>query len=136
MKKRTKIIIAIAAIVVIGAAVVGGIYLANVNAYKDAVVNMAYADVDISSVPDGSYTGECHVGFIYAKVEVTVKDGAIVQIDLLEHKNERGKDADSIIDDIVAQQKVDVDEISGATNSSKVIKKAADNALANAAGGQ
>lgn len=130
MKK--KLIVTIAAVIIILTAVFGGIYLAKVNEYKTALSGMTYTQVDISSVPDGVYIGECDVGFIYAKVEVTVREGAISNVELLEHRNERGKNAEGIENDIVAQQKVDVDEISGATNSSKVIKKAVDNALTGA----
>ena len=67
--------------------------------------------------------------FIYAKVEVTVQNGEITNINILEHRNERGKTAEVIADSIVDEQKIDVDAISGATNSSTVIKKAVENAL-------
>ncbi len=69
------------------------------------------------------------MGYIYAKVEVEIKDSAIVSINLLEHRNERGKHAEDIIDDIISEQKLDVDTISGATNSSNVIKKAIEKAI-------
>ena len=69
--------------------------------------------------------------FIYAKVEVTVQNKEIEKIRILEHKNERGQVAETIVDQIVSEQKIDVDAISGATNSSKVIKKAVENALKN-----
>lgn len=46
-----------------------------------------------------------------------------MNIDILEHKNERGKPGEAVINEIVDEQKLDVDTISGATNSSKVIKK-------------
>ncbi len=134
MTKRTRIIILTIQFIVIAAIIAGIIYLVSVSSYKAAVSNMTYSDVDISSVPDGSYIGECDVGFIYAKVEVTMEDGVMTRIDLLEHKNGQGKNAEGIEDDIVAQQKVDVDGISGATNSSKVIKKAVDNALTGVTG--
>ncbi len=132
MNKRTKRVIVMIAVLVVACAVYGGIYLADVNAYKAAVENITYSDVDISSVADGEYIGECNVGFIYARVCVTVSGGVITDIDLLEHRNERGGKAQGIENEIVAQQKVNVDNISGATNSSKVIKKAVDNALAGA----
>ena len=67
--------------------------------------------------------------FIYAKVEVTVENGKVVSINILEHKHERGKTAETVIDKIISEQKIDVDAISGATNSSTVIKKAVENAL-------
>jgi uncharacterized protein with FMN-binding domain len=57
------------------------------------------------------------------------KDGAIAGIAILEHRKDRGRPAEKVADDIVDQQIIDVDAISGATNSSTVIKKAVENAL-------
>ena len=67
--------------------------------------------------------------FVYAKVEVTVQNGVITNIDILEHKNRRGSHAEVVVDRIIEEQKIDVDAVSGATNSSTVIKKAVENAL-------
>lgn len=105
------------------------IYLKNVRDYKQAVREINIDEIDISDISDGVYTGECNVNFIYAKVEVTIQNGEIANINILEHKNERGKGAESITDKIIKEQKIDVDAISGATNSSIVIKKAVENAL-------
>ena len=69
------------------------------------------------------------MNFIYAKVEVTVQNGEITNINILEHRHERGKTAEAITNKIVDEQKIDVDAISGATNSSTVIKKAVENAI-------
>ncbi len=71
------------------------------------------------------------MNFIYAKVEVTVENGEIKSVNILEHRQERGKAAESVTDKIVDEQKIDVDAIAGATNSSTVIKKAVENALKN-----
>jgi len=100
-----------------------------VNNYQKDVSSMTFSNIDISKIADGTYIGECNVDFIYAKVEVTVMDGAMTKIDLLEHKNEKGASAEIITDDIIQHQQIDVDAISGATNSSKVIKMAVENAL-------
>lgn len=105
------------------------IYLKNVSDYKQSVSNITFEEIDISDIPNGVYTGECNVDFIYAKVEVTIQDGQIIDIVILEHKNERGEAAEAVIGKIITEQKVDVDAISGATNSSKVLKKAVENAL-------
>ncbi len=78
---------------------------------------------------DGIYEGECDTGYIYAKVKVEMKAGEIVSVKLLEHRNERGKSAELMLEDIVTRQKIDVDVVSGATNSCKVIKKAIEKAL-------
>ena len=105
------------------------VYLKSVADYKKAVKETTFSDIDIGNIPDGTYIGEYDVNFIYARVEVTVRDGAITNIDILEHKNERGKAAEIVTDRIIAEQKTDVDAVSGATNSSTVIKKAVENAL-------
>lgn len=106
------------------------LYLKSVSDYKQAVNNIVFEKIDITKIPDGTYVGECNVNFIYAKVEVTVQNGEIKNIDILEHKNERGEAAETVIDKIADEQKIDVDAVSGATNSSTVLKKAVENALA------
>ena len=107
----------------------GILYLKSVADYKKAVTETTFEDIHISDIPDRVYVGEYDVDFIYAKVEVTVQNGEITNINILEHRNERGKTAEVIADSIVDEQKIDVDAISGATNSSTVIKKAVENAL-------
>lgn len=105
------------------------LYLKSVADYRQAVRETTFEDINISDIPDGVYVGEYDVDFIYAKVEVTVQNGEITNINILEHRHERGKAAEVIADSIVDEQKIDVDAISGATNSSTVIKKAVENAL-------
>lgn len=107
----------------------GSIYLIKVWNYQKTVKSFTYSDLAIADVDDGTYIGECDVDFIYVKVAVTVENGTITDINLLEHKNERGVSAEKIIDDMLQRQSIDVDAVSGATNSSKVIKKAVENAL-------
>ena len=127
MKKHLKI--AIPGIVILLSLTALLIYLSSVNRYKEEVAAITFEDINLSEIPDGKYIGSCNVNFIYAKVEVTMKAGAIVDIFLLEHKNGKGKPAESIIADIIKKQSLAVDAVSGATNSSKVIKKAIENAL-------
>lgn len=111
----------------------GILCLKSVADYKKAVKETTFEDINISDIPDGVYVGEYDVNFIYAKVEVTVQNGEITNINILEHRHERGKAAEVIADCIVDEQKIDVDAISGATNSSTVIKKSIENALARVA---
>ncbi len=105
------------------------VYLKSVADYKKAVRETTFHNINISNVPDGVYVGEYDVDFVYAKVEVTVQNGVMTNIDILEHKNGRGKPAEAVADRIVKEQKIDVDTVSEATNSSIVIKKAVENAL-------
>ena len=106
-------------------------YIIDFNNYQKNVESIEIDGINLESVEDGIYRGECDVGYIYAEVEVEIKDGMIVSINLLEHRNERGKRAEAIIDNVISEQKIEVDAISGATNSSNVIKKAIEKAITN-----
>ncbi len=105
------------------------IYLNNVKAYKQTVSNMTFNEIDFTKIEDGNYIGECNVDFIYAKVKVVVYEGQIETIEILEHRHERGETAEIVIDKIIEEQKIDVDTVSGATNSSRVLKKAVENSF-------
>ena len=126
---RKGILLFTAAILVLISTAFAAVYLKSVADYKRAVRGTTFSSIDISHIPDGIYIGEYEVNYVYAKVEVTVRNGAITNIAIIEHKNERGKSAEIVLDRILAEQKVDVDAISGATNSSTVLKKAVENAL-------
>ena len=130
MSKKKVVLLVIMLLLLIGL-VWGIIYLKSVTDYKQAVKETTFEEINISDISDGVYIGEYDVDFIYAKVEVTVQNGEITNINILEHRNERGKAAEAITYKIVDEQKIDVDAISGATNSSTVIKKAVENALKN-----
>ena len=126
---KKKIISFIILLLLLIGLICGAVYLKKVADYKRAVVETTIGEIDIADVSDGIYIGEYDVNFIYAKVEVTVEDGEIVSINILEHRHERGKAAETVIEKIIEEQKIDVDAVSGATNSSTVIKKAVENAL-------
>ena len=126
---KKKIISVIILLLLLIGLICGAVYLKKVADYKRAVGETTIGEIDIADVSDGIYIGEYDVNFIYAKVEVTVEDGEIVSINILEHRHERGKAAEKIIEKIIEEQKIDVDAVSGATNSSTVIKKAVENAL-------
>lgn len=117
-----------AAIAVI-AVVAGGMLLLEIQNYQSAIENMTFSSIDITTVPDGTYVGDFDAGLVYAKVSVAVKDGTMKDLKLLEHRNGKGASAESIIDVIIEKQTTHVDSISGATSSSKVIRKAVENAL-------
>lgn len=130
ISKKNIVLSAIILLLLVGF-VWGIIYLKSVADYKQAVKETTFEEINISDVSDGVYIGEYDVDFIYAKVEVTVQNGEITNINILEHRHERGKAAEAITNKIVDEQRIDVDAISSATNSSTVIKKAVENALKN-----
>lgn len=120
--------------VVLGIAAIIGIlilasYLNRTAQYKDKVAAITISNVDFTKVADGTYDGECDVDYIHAKVEVVVQGGRVTDIKLLQHENERGTPAEVIPEQVTKQQTLQVNAITGATNSSKVILKAIENAL-------
>ncbi|UZQ51234.1 FMN-binding protein [Clostridium kluyveri] len=129
MSNVKKIVLSAVCIVILVVGIIGGKYLISVQEYKKAIEELKISNVDLSKVSDGKYTGSYDVGYVGAKVAVTVKNNKIVDITLLSHKNERGKPAEVIPEKVVKAQSLQVDTISGATNSSKVILKAIENAL-------
>lgn len=129
MRKLQKRAAITAAVLFLAAAAAGILYLGRVARYKQAVKEISITEMEIARVSDGAYTGECDVGMVYAKVRVTVQDGEITAIDLLEHRNGRGAPAQSVLEEIKRQQRIGVETVAGATNSSKVLEKAVEAAL-------
>ena len=126
---RKKIVMILIMLFLLLASIFGTAYIDRVGEYKRAVKETTIEEVYISDIPDGVYIGEYDVNFIYAKVEVDVSGGKIIDVRILEHRQERGKAAEAVANEIVDEQRIDVDTVSGAMNSSIVIKKAVEVAL-------
>jgi uncharacterized protein with FMN-binding domain len=84
---------------------------------------------DLHNIHDGEYTGSYRSGIVMAKVRVSVQDQDIKTISILKHFNGQGSNAEVILDDVIEAQSLEVDAVSGATISSKVILKAIEIAL-------
>ncbi|NLM52007.1 MAG: FMN-binding protein [Firmicutes bacterium] len=90
------------------------------------------AEIDITTIPDGVYTGEGKGLKPGIKVEVTVEGGKITNIEVLagEDTPEYFNQAKAQVPKrIIEEQSVQVDAASGATFSSKGIMEAVKNAL-------
>lgn len=129
MRKKVKIMIVITSIVLVIGVGFGLSYLKRYNDYKSEVADIEINEVNLSQIDDGVYVGEYDVDFISAKVQVEVKDNEIKDIEFVEYHHDRGEKAKRILQDIIDEQRINVDTITGATNSSKVIQKAVENAL-------
>jgi uncharacterized protein with FMN-binding domain len=125
LKKLLKIL---GILTVVIAVIFAGMYIFLSN-NLEKLVNAEIQDIDIESLKPGIYIGEYSVPPVSATVEVTVENGRIEEIELLDHGNGMGQPAEIIIDDIVDEQSLEVDIISGATYSSRVIVKAVEDAL-------
>lgn len=127
MKKAVKVILIVLAVLITLAAV------AFVGAYtiqNRQLDQLTFEDIDMSKVQDGTYVGESRTILVKAEVEVKVEDHKIQSIKILRHDTLRGKKAEVITDTMVTTNTYEVDAVSGATASSKIIKNAVNNALA------
>lgn len=115
--------------VILVVALYGVHYYIEYAAYQRAISKIEITDTTAEDVPDGVYEGSSDTGFVRACVEVTVKNEKITDIRLVEHINERGEKAETVIDEVKQKQTTQVETVSGATNSSRVILEAIQRAL-------
>lgn len=131
------VIITIIGLIVFGMA--GAVVLTSPG--RNELQNMVIADVDFKKLRDGVYTGAyCGTkdSFRNAAVEVTVISGAITKIRVTEGvlagdkqatEIRKGHTINSLFDEVIKSQSLQVDLISGATLTSKAHLKAVENAL-------
>lgn len=86
-------------------------------------------NIDFSKLKEGQYRGKYQFDVIKVEVLVNVKGQRIENIEILKHRNLKGRKAEVLPKRVLEEQTLNVDIISGATFSSKVILKAIENAL-------
>lgn len=99
------------------------------NDYQENIKNMVINDIDLSSIEDGVYTGSEESRYVSAKARITVSNGVIVDVELLNHDHRRGESAEVLVEQVEEKQTLQLDTVSRATASSKVILKSIENAL-------
>ncbi|MEG0563273.1 FMN-binding protein [Anaerorhabdus sp.] len=119
---KSKIIVTMICMIIIGFVVI------NILA-QTAINKVEINDINLVDVANGEYQGYAEVGPVKVDATVLVDDSEVVSIVLNKHLNGLGKKAESIINEIIDQQSINVDSISGATASSVCIKKAIENAI-------
>ncbi len=128
MKKKYVVILAI--FVIISTAVIFAIGMfRSAGANLEQLITMVITDRDLSCIDDGVYAGSYEVFPVAVEVKVAVEDHMITDVELVKHQNGQGADAEILTEQIVEKQSLQLDAISGATYSSKVILKAVENAL-------
>jgi uncharacterized protein with FMN-binding domain len=86
--------------------------------------------VDLTRVRDGAYQGDFTYGGYTYVVEVTVKEGRITSISPTANRDTGpARQAEGVIPRILAEQRNEVDAVSGATTTSKALLKAIETAL-------
>lgn len=128
MKKRYKVLIIIGSIIVV-LVIAGVIAFSIIGKNLEALKTVEVRDADLSAVADGTYTGSYNAFPVTAEVSVIVKDHVIADIKLISHGHGPNHGADAITGEVVKAQSLDVDSVSGATMSSKVVLLAIEDAL-------
>jgi len=98
-----------------------------------ALMALEMAEIDLDQTEDGVYTGSYSAVPVEAEVQVELENHRIVSIELIEHKHGQGANAEILPEIVVQAQTLNVDLVAGATYSSKVILKAIEDALLQAA---
>lgn len=88
-----------------------------------------FKNTQIETVADGTYEGKCSTSFMHVVVQVTVANGKLEKIDLIESKGFKGKDAEQILSDMVKENKILVSPIKNEELYCIVFYAAVDNAL-------
>ena len=131
MKKLFKVLIPVA-LAVIAVVVIG---LSIFNKGMADIKRLSVENIDVSLLKDGNYFGEYENGRWQYHVEVTVRDGEIKEIRVLNTKTgpfemKMYDDVNTeLIQRIVRNQSLQVDTVTGATVNGKALLKAVESAL-------
>jgi len=86
-------------------------------------------EVDLSSVADGQYVGKVDYSFQY-EVEVIIENQTIKDIKFLKNRDSHyARLAEGIKKKIIDRQKINIDTVTGATTTSKIMMKVIEKAL-------
>lgn len=98
--------------------------------FNDRAESLPLPRVDFRKVEDGTYVGSHAMEpFVSVELEVSIQDGRVVAIDLIDHDNGRGQAAEAILSRVIEQNELPVDVVSGATASSKALMYAVADAV-------
>jgi uncharacterized protein with FMN-binding domain len=127
--RKKYIIIIIAIIVITATSITIKLTISNSDKRLEQLKDLTISNVDLSKIESGVYYGSYESFPVSAEVKVIINDHKITIIELVKHNNGQGKAAEILPDKVTKAQSLDVDIVSGATYSSKVILKAIENAL-------
>ena len=126
MKKKLVLILVIVLLIITA---VGFGVIKHIESNLKSLKYIEIPEVDISEIEDGVYSGSYTTTPVSAEVSVTVKDHIITDIQIIKHINGQGAPAEIITDRVIESQSLQIDSVTGATYSSKVILCAINNAL-------
>ena len=96
--------------------------------YRSLPVN----EINLSNIDDGEYIGKANYGFEY-EVKVHIKNHNIDNIEIVKNRDSfYARLAEGIKHKIIREQKVNIDAVTGATTTSKILMKAVETAVSSA----
>lgn len=125
VKKILKVLLIILIVII----VIGVIFVPIDIKKQKEVRNLSIEKVDLTKLEDGKYTGNYKKYRWNYNVEVTINNHKITDINIINDMYNNDKFNNELIGNVIEKQNVDVDTVSGATISSKVMLKAIENAL-------
>lgn len=131
MKRKTLVILLCIFIFISGMIIVGSVMFKNINNNLEELSQTTIPEIDLSQMEDGVYFGSYSVFPVEVEVKVTISNHMMESIVILKHVNGQGSAAENILVDVIDDQTLQVDAVSGATYSSKVILLAIYDALTN-----
>jgi len=93
--------------------------------------NLRIEGIDLSRIPDGIYTGNADYGFSYS-VQVEIVNHHLQRIDIVNNRDSfYARLAEGITQKMLREQRIDINAVTGATTTSKVLMKAVETAVKN-----
>ena len=131
MSKIKRIIISATCVVAAVGLFFGGTLLIDTMRYRRIISEIELRTPNLAQIQDGTFSGFFDAILVSADVDVTVENHRIVEIVINDHYfgRDNAVEAEVVVLDVVETQSLEVDTVSGATNSSLVILNAVQLAL-------
>jgi len=92
---------------------------------------LPFYNVQPSQVPDGTFHGKVYTKFMHVQLDVSVQDGRLTKIEIVENQGAYGKKVQPLLDEMIAQNNTVVPAIKGDEIGSIVFIACVDDALFN-----
>jgi uncharacterized protein with FMN-binding domain len=126
MKKAFKIVLAVVLVLVVLVAS----FVIYISAGLKSGANVVLSGIAPSKAGDGTYTGKYSAGRWSNELTVTIQDGKITEIKLVDDVTfAKDETTNAVFQRVIEAQNTTVDVVSGATVTSKAYLKAIENAL-------
>ena len=99
--------------------------------YYRQAAQLPFYNVQPTDVPDGTYRGKVYTKFMHVQLDVSVSNGQLTKIDIIENEGAYGKKVAPIIDKMIAQNTSVVAAVEGEELASIVFVACVDDALFN-----